>query len=389
MSLYDQYRPRRSFLHILLRWLFIVIAIAVLVWGWQVTEIDLPALATGFDDVQPLLNSLLRPEFLTRDSQKFTATALIQIPCLDDPPPQMAPNPNGYMVLSTTCADRGETVSVQGLQFPPRIQVTLSLAAVDNPRRDRLVVVLTDVNGEFTTDITIPRDFTFKTEGLAHRLLAEYQVESGPLKVSETTKVVFVKMIETVLLALMATVFGVIFAIPISFLGARNLMTRSRFGSAVYYVVRFLMNLTRAIEPLIWAIIFAVWVGIGPFAGVLALTIHSIAALGKLYSEQIEGIEQGPLEAITATGASGGQRIVYGIVPQIVAPFIAFTLYRWDINVRMSTVIGLVGGGGIGFLLIQWINLLQYEKAAVAVWAIAIVVSIMDYASAIIRERLV
>lgn len=389
MSLYDQYRPRRSFLSTLLRWLFILIAGFVLIWGWQVTEIDIPALATGFDDVQPLLNSLLHPEFLTRDSEEFTATALLQIPCTDDPPPQMAPSPNGYMVLSTTCASRGDTFTVQGLDYPSRIQVTLSLAAADNPRKDRMAVVLTDVNGEFTTDLKIPADFTYKNEGLAHRLLAQYEIESGPPKISDTTKVVVAMMVETVLLALMATVFAIVLAIPISFLGARNLMTRTRIGTAIYYVVRFLMNLTRAIEPLIWAIIFAVWVGIGPFAGVLALTVHSIAALGKLYSEQIESIEGGPLEAITATGASGGQRIMYGIVPQIVAPFIAFTLYRWDINVRMSTVIGLVGGGGIGFLLIQWINLLQYEKAAVAVWAIAIVVSIMDYASAIIRERLV
>lgn len=389
MSLYEKYRPRRSFGQTLLRWVMIVISIVIFAIGWQVTEINFKDLATGFNDVQPLLNSLLHPEFVTRESKEFISTSLIQIPCTDNPPPQTPPDPAGYMIVSETCSDRGEVIGVHGLNYPPRIQVTLSLAAADNPRRDRLAVVLTDLNGEFTTDLTIPKDFTYKSEGLGHRLQAEYEIEFGPPQISQTTKIVFVKMIQTVLLALMATIFAIVFAIPFSFLGARNLMTRTRFGTIVYYVVRFIMNLTRAIEPLIWAIIFAVWVGIGPFAGVLALTVHSIAALGKLYSEQIEGIENGPMEAITATGASSGQRIIYGVVPQIVAPFIAFTLYRWDINVRMSTVIGLVGGGGIGFLLIQWINLLQYEKAAVAVWAIAIVVSIMDYSSAVIRERLV
>lgn len=389
MSLYEKNRPRRSFAHTFLRWLMIIGGVAIFAIGWQVTEINFKDLFTGFKDVQPLLNSLMHPEFITRPSTAFTSTSLVQIPCTDNPPPQTKPSPDGYMELSVTCASRGETIAVHGLNYPPRIQVTISLAAVDNPRRDRLTVVLTDVDGEFTTDITIPSDFTYKSEGLGHKLISQYTVESGPPQISDTTKVVFDKMIQTVLLALMATIFAIVFAIPFSFLGARNLMTRSRFGTIVYYIVRFVMNLTRAIEPLIWAIIFAVWVGIGPFAGVLALTIHSIAALGKLYSEQIEGIENGPLEAITATGANGGQRIMYGVVPQIVAPFIAFTLYRWDINVRMSTVIGLVGGGGIGFLLIQWINLLQYEKAAVAIWAIAIVVSIMDYSSAIIRERLV
>lgn len=389
MSLYDRYRPRRPFWKILLRWLLIFGGIAVLVWGWQVTEINLAALPAGFDDVQPLLSAMLHPQFLTREREEFTVTALLQIPCSDQPPPQMKPTPDGTLVLSSTCAARGETVGVEGLDFPVDIQVSLRLAAADNPRIDRMGVVTTDDQGRFVTTITVPPDFTYKSEYLAHRLLAEYVIESGPLRLSATTLLVIDKMIETVLLALMATVFAVIFAIPVSFLAARNLMTRSRLGTVIYYVVRFILNVLRAIEPLIWAIIFAVWVGIGPFAGVLALTLHSIAALGKLYSEQIESIEPGPQEAITATGGNPLQVIIYGVVPQIVPPYIAFTLYRWDINVRMSTVIGFVGGGGIGFLLAQWINLLQYQQAAVAVWAIAIVVSIMDYVSAIVRERLV
>jgi phosphonate ABC transporter permease subunit PhnE len=136
-------------------------------------------------------------------------------------------------------------------------------------------------------------------------------------------------------------------------------------------------------------LIFVIWVGIGPFAGVLALTLHSIASLGKLYSEQIETIDEGPIEALKSTGANHLQTIIYAVVPQIVPPYIAFTMYRWDINVRMSTIIGFVGGGGIGLLLNQQINLLRYRDAGVAVLAIAIVVSILDYASASIRERVI
>jgi len=159
-------------------------------------------------------------------------------------------------------------------------------------------------------------------------------------------------------------------------------------GLLIYYVTRTVLNALRSIEPLIMAIVFAIWVSIGPFAGVLALTLHSIAALGKLYSEQVESIDAGPIEAITSTGATRLQTILYGVVPQIVPPYIAFTLYRWDINVRMSTIIGFVGGGGIGFVLQQWINLLQYRKAGVAVLAIAIVVAALDYVSAQARERI-
>jgi phosphonate ABC transporter permease subunit PhnE len=160
-------------------------------------------------------------------------------------------------------------------------------------------------------------------------------------------------------------------------------------GMTLYYSSRTLLNTIRSVEPLIMAIVFAIWVGIGPFAGVLALTLHSVAALGKLYSEQVESIDPGPIEAIQATGANQLQTIVYGVIPQIVPPYIAFTIYRWDINVRMSTIIGFVGGGGIGFILQQWINLLRYRQAGVAMLAIAIVVATLDFASARLREAII
>jgi phosphonate ABC transporter permease subunit PhnE len=162
-----------------------------------------------------------------------------------------------------------------------------------------------------------------------------------------------------------------------------------QIGMMVYTGTRTILNVLRSIEPLIMAIVFAIWVSIGPFAGVLALTLHSIAALSKLYSEQVESIDQGPIEAITATGATRLQTIIYAVVPQIIPPYIAFTLYRWDINVRMSTIIGFVGGGGIGQVLKQWIDLLQYRQAGVATLAIAIVVAALDYISAKTREKLV
>jgi len=159
-------------------------------------------------------------------------------------------------------------------------------------------------------------------------------------------------------------------------------------GSTLYNLSRAALNTVRSIEPLIMGLVFVIWVGIGPFAGVLALTLHSVAALGKLYSEQVENIDPGPVEAIQSTGAGWLQTVVYAVIPQIVPPYIAFTMYRWDINVRMSTIIGFVGGGGIGLLLQQQINLLRYRDAGVAVLSIAIVVSLLDYASAYIREKL-
>jgi phosphonate transport system permease protein len=158
-------------------------------------------------------------------------------------------------------------------------------------------------------------------------------------------------------------------------------------GLVIYTVTRTILNSLRSVEALVMAIVFVIAVGIGPFAGVLALGLHTIVSLAKLYSEQVESILPGPLEAITATGANRLQTIVYAVVPQIIPPYISYTMYRWDINVRMSTIIGFVGGGGIGFLLLQNINLLNYRAASAQMVAIAVVVSMMDYLSSVMRER--
>ncbi len=195
-------------------------------------------------------------------------------------------------------------------------------------------------------------------------------------------------MVETIFMALMATLLGFVLAFPLSFLGARNLVGKGPLGWAVYTLTRAFFNIFRSVEVLIWAIIFAVWVSFGPFAGVLALAIHTIAALGKLYSEQVESIDPGPVEAMTAVGARRWQIIVYGIIPQIIPSFMAFTMYRWDINVRMSTIIGLVGGGGIGRILFYYKNELEWEKVGAVIVTIIAVVWAMDYVSGRVRERI-
>ncbi|HXF83930.1 MAG TPA: ABC transporter permease subunit [Anaerolineales bacterium] len=160
-------------------------------------------------------------------------------------------------------------------------------------------------------------------------------------------------------------------------------------GMVIYYITRTILNTLRSVEALVMAIVFVIAVGIGPFAGVMALGLHTIVSLAKLYSEQVESILPGPLEAIQATGANRLQTIIYAVVPQIIPPYISYTMYRWDINVRMSTIIGFVGGGGIGFLLQQNINLLNYRAASAQMLAIAVVVATMDYISSVLREKYV
>ena len=193
--------------------------------------------------------------------------------------------------------------------------------------------------------------------------------------------------LQTVLIAFLSTVLAVPFAGMLSFAAAQNLASR-RGLRLLYYVVRFGLNVARSVEPLIWALIFTVWVGVGPFAGMLALLVHSVASLTKYYSEIIEAVDDGPLEAIRSTGARPFQVIWYAVVPQVVLPFIAMTIYRWDTNVRMATVIGLVGGGGIGTLLIQYQGQAMWPEVGCIILVVAVIVWALDLISAHLRGAL-
>lgn len=196
-------------------------------------------------------------------------------------------------------------------------------------------------------------------------------------------------LIQSLYMALMATVTGIVVAFPLSFMGARNIAARNPVGWALYGLVRGFFNVFRAVESTYWAAIFAIWVGFGPFAGSLALFIHTIAALGKLFSEQVEHIDPGPVEAVTATGANLIQVVRYAVVPQVLPQFLAFSLYRWDINLRMATVIALVGGGGIGRLLFEYKDDLQWSLVGGVIILFMVTVWLMDYVSGWVRERIV
>lgn len=195
------------------------------------------------------------------------------------------------------------------------------------------------------------------------------------------------KIIETIYIAFLATVIAIPIAFILSFICAKNIMTHP-VAFSIYGILRTLLNITRSVEPLIWAIIFSVWVGIGPFAGMLALMIHSIASLAKQYSEIVESVNEGPIEGIQSTGANMIQVIWFAVVPQVLLPYIAFTIYRWDINVRMATIIGLVGGGGIGTMLIKYQGQAMWHEVGCIIIVIAAVVWLMDTASAYIREAI-
>ena len=190
--------------------------------------------------------------------------------------------------------------------------------------------------------------------------------------------------LETIQIAIWGTLFAVILAVPVAWLGAANLAP----NRVVFHFFRQVFNLARGINELIFALVFVAAVGLGPYAGILALTVHSAGTLGKFFAEQIEEADAGPIEALRATGADGMQTLVFGVLPQVLPGWIASTLYRFEVNLRTSTILGMVGAGGIGFELISSLKLFQYQDTAVCVAIILVMVMGADYLSSKLRARI-
>ncbi|MEA5592884.1 phosphonate ABC transporter, permease protein PhnE [Rivularia sp. UHCC 0363] len=188
----------------------------------------------------------------------------------------------------------------------------------------------------------------------------------------------------TISMGIWGTLLAAIAAIPLSIFASNNI-----FPSVVVQPTRRLLDAMRAINELVFALIFIVAVGLGPFAGVLALFLHTAGTLGKLFSETVEAIEPAPVEGIRATGASKIQEIIYGVIPQVIPLWTSFTLYRFEANVRSASVLGIVGAGGIGFSLYQSFGSFEYQKVCAILIILIVATSLIDLASAKIRSWLV
>lgn len=400
----EKQKPFMIFIWLILVFFFI---------GWQVGRINIYTLVTSFGDAVPALSRVLWPweSAITYPETTWQGVATLETPCGDVTPQATNPREDRpYLIVTPTCGEPtvqqesedgifeivpGTTLHVEGYNFKPGEIVHIwwvdpAGSQFRQRQESQNVTTIPDANGEFVIEVIWPYRIIPPSyrEGVSEWELQGRQITSiGEWELSEEFNLAVEKMIETIFIGMMATFFGIILSLPFSFLAARNLMSANVLTLGIYYLVRGILNIIRSIEPLIWAILAVIIVGLGPWAGIIALTIHSIAALGKLYSEAIESIDIGPIEALTATGANWFQIVVYAVIPQVIPPFVSFTIYRWDINIRMSTIIGLVGGGGIGYLLTQWIRVLDYRAAGIAVWFIAIVVALLDYISAEIRER--
>jgi phosphonate transport system permease protein len=192
------------------------------------------------------------------------------------------------------------------------------------------------------------------------------------------------EMVLTVQIAVWGTFLAVIASIPFGILSSNNIVPWW-----VYQPVRRLMDAFRAINEIVFAVLFVVAVGLGPFAGVMALFIHTTGILAKLFSEAVEAIDPRPVEGIRATGASKLQEIVYGVVPQVLPLWMSFSLYRFESNVRSATVLGLVGAGGIGQVLFESIRGFYYGETAAILIVIVLTVTIVDLLSQQLRKLVI
>jgi phosphonate transport system permease protein len=189
-------------------------------------------------------------------------------------------------------------------------------------------------------------------------------------------------VLESMEIATLSTLFGVLLGIPVAVLAARNVVVLP-----VYATGRGMITLGRTFHELIVAIIFVKAVGFGPLAGVLTLTVNSVGFFSKLLAERIETIDRGQIEAIRATGASRGAVLVYGVLPQILPRIIGLTIYQWDIHLRQSTIIGIVGAGGIGATLYNAFSRYDYDFALAILLVIVAIVLVGEVVSAIARKR--
>jgi phosphonate transport system permease protein len=188
--------------------------------------------------------------------------------------------------------------------------------------------------------------------------------------------------LESLQVAVWGTILGVVIALPLCFFAARNLAPHP----AIYHGTRQILNALRGINEIILALIFVAAIGLGPFAGVLALAIHGAGMLGKFFAEAMEDIDEGPLEAFRSAGVGPFKTFFFGVLPQVLPAWLGTIFYRLETNVRQSTVLGMVGAGGIGFELVSSMKLFKYQDTATCIIVILAMVLVADLVSSRVRS---
>ncbi len=237
------------------------------------------------------------------------------------------------------------------------------------------VIIAVIIAASYNIDAN-PVDFV---EGIPNLVIIAEEMTQVEPKLFETA---FWSMLETIEMAFIGTMVGVVIAMPLSILAARNLNSKW-----VYAPIRALLAAIRTFPSILWAIIFVIMVGLGPFAGVLAIIMYTIGFITKLQYESIETIDSDPMDTVSSIGVSKWQLIRYVVIPESAPHLLSQVLYMFDYNVRQTSILGLVGAGGIGFYIINYIKFFEYGKAAVFMLVVLATVLVIDWISVKIRDK--
>lgn len=243
----------------------------------------------------------------------------------------------------------------------------------------RIIIVATIIAVHIWAWQGVEMDLVTVAQGLPH--MQDFLTRMFPPNWG-VTQTVAGATIETIQIAIIGTTVGAILALPLGFLAAANVVPPVVRGA-----VRTLLNSIRSIPLVLYALFFVSAVGLGPLAGTLATVIYSVGMLGKFYSEAVEAIDPKPVEGILSTGATRVQAIRFGVIPQVLPHFIAYTLYRFELNFREGAILGLVGAGGIGFYITLYIRSFEYHRVATVTIFILIMVAVIDAISSYLRAK--
>lgn len=372
-----------------------VIVVAVLAWSAAGTEANPAKLMQGIPTLVDFVLRLMPPEFeFSEGSERaihfpsFAMRALSPTPKAEravkasgDDIAAMADGETLYYVLRLSGADPAQVITPEEAQTYNADEVH-TLRAYIAPAG--YAIVLDDWDESVMLIEEGKRVVNAVPYSEGQMVVAKrYILEQGEILIGYP--IILNSIVETIQIALIGSLAGVIVSIPFALLAARNISPHP----VIYQATRIFLNLERSIPTLIWALIMVSAVGLGPFAGVLALVISSIGTNGKLYAESFEQIDPNQVAAVRATGADGLQVFNFGVLPQAFPLLAAYSLITFEVNIRNSTILGIVGAGGVGFIIQKYTALFQFQRLMGAIIIIAILVTLIDRISAAVRRQII
>lgn len=294
--------------------------------------------------------------------------------------------------------DRAANIEAEGLARAYMSNKYRSMSFSDQPSADEKAQEREQIKARYLAQMDDKEMTRLKKDARKAALIEKKGGYFPPETSMPKVKGYIIALVETVAIAVWGTLLAVICAIPVSFFAAQNtlaliipsddLKSRSMRHSITFGVRRFLDS-CRGFNEFVMALIFVAVIGLGPYAGILALWIHTFGILGKVFSEQIEAIESGQVEALTSTGASAAQTIAFSVMPQVLPVFVSYTLLRFESNVRSAAILGFVGAGGIGFLIFDKLNGYLFQEVCTMMIIIIITVGIIDHFCGRIRMKFI